>query len=114
MRDRSTKVRTAAVAGGGAWIGDAEQQEEGGSTEQVHLTQIQKTTELSPGTGSGGGLLGPGGSMSTGKDAQNHTEEGRNERRGEIKSMFLWIHLHLKSSWLLWLHISVLIFLPLA
>lgn len=71
------------MAGRGAWIGDAEQQEEGGSTEQTH---VQKTTELSPGTGSGGGLLGPGGSMSTGKDAQNHTEEGRNERWGETKS----------------------------
>ena len=68
------------------WTGDAGQQEEGGSTEQVHLTQVQKTAELSPGPGSGGGLLGPGGSMSTGKGAQNHTEEGRNERWGEIKS----------------------------
>lgn len=68
------------------WTGDAEQQEEGGSTEQVHLTHVQKTAELSPGPGSGRGLLGPGGSRNTEKDAQNHTEEGRNERWGEIKS----------------------------
>ena len=68
----------------GMWTGDAEQQEEGGGTGPVHLTQAQKTTALSR-YSEWRGSLGPGSSTSKGKDAQNRAEEGRDERRGEIK-----------------------------
>lgn len=62
--DGSTKVRPP----GWEWTRDAEQQEAGSSAGQGPLSQVQRTTQVSPGAESGGGELGAGRSiMSPGK-----------------------------------------------
>lgn len=57
----STKVRPP----GWEWTGDAEQQEAGGSAGQGPLSQVQKTTQVSPGAESGRGVLGAGRSITS-------------------------------------------------